>query len=106
MAERRTKGGHMAADVPASALPFPEVLTRPGAGVVVPVPQDAPPRVPTLPCPKCGETDTKMRWCSGSYSMHWGACTVQEPGDHFHRACPRCTHKWTTYDTLSQDPHA
>ena len=83
------------------AANFPEVLKRPGAGVVVPEPQDAPPRVPLLACPKCGEPETTMRWCGGGYSIGWGMCFAASPPDHFHRECTnRCHYKWVTYDTL------
>lgn len=99
MSERRTKGGHESGDTPVSELSAPAALFRPGAGVIVPEPQDAPPRVPTLPCPTCGETDTTMRYCDGRYSLTWGVCTDKD-GDHFHRGCPSCTRQWITHDTL------
>ena len=71
---------------------FPESLKRPATGAEAP-------RVPNLVCPKCGEPETTMRFCSGGYSIKWGMCMVGT-GEHFHRDCPRCTHRWVTYDVL------
>jgi hypothetical protein len=100
MVERETKGGYPSGDVPASALgPFPEVLTRPAIQTAAPLPTA--PKVPILACPKCGEPDTTMRWCSGGYSLAHGSCETSE--DHFHRGCPRCTHRWKTFDVLDSD---
>jgi hypothetical protein len=101
VSERRTKGGYESGDTPVSEMlaRFPDVLLRPGAGAVVPEPQDAAPRVPNLACPKCGEPETAMRFCSGGYSIKWGMC-MAGAGEHFHRDCPRCTHRWATYDVL------
>lgn len=103
MAEHCTKGGYESADIPASELgPFPNVLTRPGMGTATPEPQDAVPHVPNLPCPKCGETGTTMRYCDGSYTLTWGMCGDRTGTDgHFHRACTRCTCQWVTYDVLA-----
>lgn len=97
----RRGGGYESGSMTVSEMleHFPEALKRPGAGVATPEPQDAPPRVPTLPCLKCGEPDTTMRYCDGRYSLTWGVC-ADKGGDHFHRGCPRCTRKWITHDTL------
>jgi hypothetical protein len=101
MTQRRTKGGHESGAMSASELlaRFPEVSTQPGLGAVAPEPQDAAPRVPDLPCPKCGEPDTSMRFCNGGYSLSWGMC-MGDAGEHFHRDCSRCKHRWITYDVL------
>ena len=101
MVERRTRGGYESGSMTASEMleNFPESFKRP-ATEPAPEPQDAPPRVPNLPCPKCGNADTTMRFCSGGYSLTWGMCADHAPAGHFHRDCPRCTHRWTTYDVL------
>lgn len=101
MTDRRTRGGHESGDTPVSELLVPEVLFRPGLGMAAPEPQDAAPRVPDLPCTKCGELDTMMRFCSGQYTLHWGSCDAKGDAEHFHRECPRCKHRWTTYDVLA-----
>jgi predicted RNA-binding Zn-ribbon protein involved in translation (DUF1610 family) len=62
-------------------------------------PVKAPPRVGKLPCPKCGDPDTSMRWCAGGYSIQHGHCTISVH-EHFHRGCPNCGHRWLTYDVL------
>lgn len=102
MPERRTKGGYESADIPASAMPFPDAFTRPAMGTRAPGPQDAAPRVPNLACPKCGEPDTGMRWCNGTYSLTFGMCLDDKRGEHFHRDCSRCKHRWVTRDVLGQ----
>lgn len=99
MGERKTRGAHVSADIQVSELPVPEVLFRPGAGMPRSAPQDAAPRVPNLPCPKCGTPDTTMRFCDGGYSLSWGMC-MGDAGEHFHRDCPRCKHRWSTHDVL------
>lgn len=109
MADRKTKGGYESGDTPASELleRFPDVLFQPGAGVAPKTvtqrstdePKDAAPKVPLLPCPKCGEPDTAMRWCAGGYSIGYGHC-VTTVKDHFHRECPNCRYGWKTFDTL------
>lgn len=101
MAEHRTKGGYESGTMSASQLltGFPEVLKRPGADCLAPTePQDTPPKVPILPCPKCGEPDTTIHWCEGGYSIVLGHCG--ESADHFHRGCDRCGHRWKTFDVL------
>lgn len=72
-------------------LAMPEAFKRPAEA----------PRVPDLPCPKCGEPDTSMRFCNGGYSLSWGMC-VGAAEQHFHRGCPRCKHRWTTHDVLAE----
>jgi ssDNA-binding Zn-finger/Zn-ribbon topoisomerase 1 len=98
MPDRETKGGHPSGDTPVSELLVPDVLMWPALGMAPPEPQDAAPRVPNLPCPKCGEPDTTMRWCAGGYSLAHGMCV--ETVDHFHRGCPRCAYRWTSFDIL------
>ena len=101
MAEHRTKGGYESGTMTASELigNFPESLKRPAMGAA-PEPQDTPPRVPNLPCPKCGEADTGMRYCDGGWTLAWGSCDANEAAEHFHRRCPRCSHRWATRDVL------
>jgi hypothetical protein len=54
-------------------------------------------RVPDQPCPKCGGTDTTMRYQP--------ACGVPDcinsHREHFARGCRRCHHEWKTYDMLT-----
>lgn len=101
MGERKTRVGYVSGDIPVSALPFPAAFTRPAMSVAAPEPQDAAPRVSNLPCPKCGETGTMMRFCNGGYSLSWGMC-MSDAGEHFHRDCSRCKHRWTTHDVLAE----
>jgi hypothetical protein len=99
MGDGKTKGGYVSGDTTVSELSVPEVLLRPGLGMATQEPQDTPPRVPILACPKCGESDTTMRWCDGGYSLRHGMCSGQDR-NHFHRGCGRCGYSWISNDTL------
>jgi hypothetical protein len=60
-----------------------------------------------LPCPKCGCTDVRIRYCDGCQLRHYRSNTLADDqcrdGDpeHFHRTCARCTYAWRTDDAIN-----
>jgi hypothetical protein len=67
------------------------------------------PRVPDLPCPKCGHTGVSIAYCdacdrrpyTSSIRKYEDDYCSHGDVDHFHRACRRCTYRWKTEDALN-----
>lgn len=63
------------------------------------------PRVPDVPCPKCGDTDVWLSYmaqeppteCTSSLRCDWYGGR-----EHFHRHCRRCGYLWSTDDVLAK----
>lgn len=77
-------------------------------GIVAPrrdEPEPFVPRVPEIPCSKCGGDEVRLLYVSGLRndcgvnSVCWIESRSRE--EHFHRTCQRCHYQWPTFDVLA-----